>query len=371
MEIKITANQAALLMFVFLTSSSIINIPSPMIQFAGNAAWISILVTAGLGMLTILPVILLAKRHPGQNFIQYSRGAVGTPVTVVFGLMLLFYQIHMGAAIVLDIALFLNSSMMRNTSACWFVVLSFLVAALSVRTGMDKMAGLFPLLMSTVMLFAVLITLLSVNNYAFGNLLPVFPDGLKPMLHGMYFSYGFPYCELVLFSMILCYVPNFAKKFEFKALMAVLVNAISLAGTTVVTILVFGPIAGDRKYSLFEVARSVNLIDVFSRLEALIGYSLILASFMKTTIVLFTAHQTCIHLLKLKKDRMLIFPLAAFMASVSFAALTRGEAKWTYEVTAIHPMWGFACAVLPFMIVFAVDLMRGTKTAQTTPEAPS
>ncbi|MBO7743950.1 GerAB/ArcD/ProY family transporter [Paenibacillus sp. MWE-103] len=371
MNIKITANQAALLLFVFLTSSSIINIPSPMIQFAGNAAWISILVSSAGGMLTILPVILLAKRYPGQNFVAYSRSVVGAPVAVVLSLMMLYYQIHMGAAIVLDIALFLNSSMMRNTDGYWFVLLSFLVAALSVRAGMDKLAGLFPILMGSVMLFVVLIVLLSVNNFTFGHLFPVLPDGIKPMLQGMYFSYGFPYGEVVLFAMLLCFVPDFGKHFEFKALLAVIVNAASLAGTTFVTILVFGPIAGERKYSLFEVARSVDLIDVFSRLEALIGYSLILASFMKTTLVLFTAHQTCAQLLKLKNDRMLVFPLALFMASVSLAAMTRGETKWAYEVTVIHPLWGMSCAVLPMLIVFAVSLARGTKQRKAPVEAPS
>ncbi|MBM7564335.1 GerAB/ArcD/ProY family transporter [Paenibacillus sacheonensis] len=365
----ITANQAALLLFVFMTSSSIINIPGPTIQFAGNAAWISILISAAIGMLTVLPVIMLAKRHPGQNFIEYSRNVVGAPITILFGLLFLYYQTHMASAIVLDIAMFLNSSVMRNTPSYWFILLSFLVAALSVRTGIDKMTGLFPVLMASVMLFVVLVTLLSISNYSFGNLLPVLPNGAKPLLQGVYTTYGFPYCEVVLFSMILCYVKAFGKRFEFKALQAVLANALSLSGATVVTILVFGPIAGDRKYSLFEVARTVNIIDVFSRMEALIGYSLILASFMKTTIVLFTAHQTLMHLLKLKQDRMLIFPLALFMAAISLAAATRGETKWHYEVSAIHPLWGFSFALLPLLIVFAVDLMRGKKDDAQPPQA--
>ncbi len=324
------------------------------------------MISACLGILTILPVIWMAKRHPGLSYMQYSRSIVGTPITIVLGLPFLFFQLHMGAAIVLDIAMFLKSSMMRNTPSYWFIFLTFMVVALSVRAGIDKVTGLFPILMGNVMFFVLLITLMSYKNYDIGNLLPLMPDGPKPLLHGIYFSYGFPFGEIILFTMIFPFIPSFGSRFTFKVIQAVLFTAISLALTTVVTIMVFGPLAGERKYSLFEVARTVDIIDVFQRIEALIGYSLVVASFMKTTIVLFTAHQTCAHLLGLKEDRMLIFPIALLMACVSISALMSGDAKWSYEVSTIHPLWGFICIVVPFIVVCAVDLIRGKKQPQAS-----
>ncbi|MFC5649205.1 endospore germination permease [Paenibacillus solisilvae] len=363
MKITITANQAALFLFVFLTSSSIINIPSPLISFAGNSAWLSLIFSAICGLLIAFPVIWLARVFPGKSFIEYSREVVGTPITFLLGLPFLFYQIHMAAAIVLDIAMFMKSSMMRETPAFWFIFLTFMVVAVSVHSGIDKITGLFPVLMGNVLFFVFLIIIMSYKNYHPSNIFPIMPDGVKPFLHGVYFSFGFPYVEIVLFSMVLPYVPSLGKKFGRKLSSAILWNAFCLVAATVVTIFVFGPIAGERKYSLFEVARTVNIADVFQRIEALIGYSLIVASFMKTTIVLFTAHQTCIHLIGLKEDKMLIYPLAMLMAIISCTAILKGDVQWGFEVSAIHPMWGFTCAGLPLLIVFIVALLRKKKPA--------
>lgn len=361
MKITITANQAVLFLFVFLTSSSIINIPGLLIGFAGNSAWISLFLSSLLGLLIAIPVIWLARVYPGKSFIEYSREVVGIPVTFLFGLPFLFYQIHLGAAIVLDIAMFMKSSMMRETPSYWFIFLTFMVVAISVRSGIDKMTGLFPLLMGSVLFFVFLIMLMSYKNFHPGNLLPIMPDGIKPLLHGVYFSFGFPYVEIVLFTMILPYVPTFSKKFGRRFTSAILWNAVCLIAATVVTIFVFGPIAGERKYSLFEVARTIDIADVFQRIEALIGYSLIVTSFMKTTIVLFTSHQTCMHLVGLKEDKMLIFPLALLMATLSISAIPKGDTEWGFEISAIHPIWGFTCAGMPLFIVFIVALLRKKK----------
>ena len=361
-KISITVNQAAVFMFVFLTCSSIINIPSPLISFAGNSAWVSLLLSAALGMLLLVPVSWIARTFPGMSFIECSRQVVGTPVTILFGCAFLYYLFHMGAAIVLDIAMFLNSSMLRETPACWFIFLTFLVVALSVRTGIDKLTGLFPVLMANVMFFVLLICVLSFNNFDPGQLLPIMPEGVKPLLHGVYYSFGFPYVEVVVFTMILPYVKG-GGKLGPKLALAVICSLLSLIMTTIVTIMVFGPIAGERKYSLFEVARSVDIIDVFQRIEALIGYSLILASFMKTTIALFAAHRVITHTLGLKRDKMLIFPMALLMGCISQSGLDKGDAKWAYEISAIHPLWGMFCAALPVVIVYIVGLLRGKKPA--------
>ncbi|MBW7455291.1 GerAB/ArcD/ProY family transporter [Paenibacillus sepulcri] len=366
MQVKITPFQAVIFLFIYLTSSAIINIPAPLISFAGNSSWISLCISAAMGMILILPVLWLARTFPEKNFIEYSKETVGAPVAFLLGLAFLYYQIHMGAAIVLDIAMFLKSSMMRSTPSYWFIFLIFLVVAVTVDAGIDKITGLFPILIVNVMFFVSLIVLMSITNFDFNHLLPILPDGVKPLLHGIYYSFGFPFVEVVVFSMILPFVAGPRPGYVLKMLAAIGLTALSLIVTTLTTILVFGPIAGERKYSLFEVARSVSILDVFQRIEALIGYSLIVASFMKTTILLFTAHQTCIHLLGLKKDKMLVFPLALLMALISMTAIEGGEAKWNYEVTVIHPMWGMLCGAVPLLLVFFIALIRRKKKPAST-----
>ncbi|MBB3109820.1 spore germination protein KB [Paenibacillus phyllosphaerae] len=356
-----TSNQAAWLLFVFLTSSSIINIPAPLISYAGNIAWLSLPIAATFGLALLLLLLKLARQYAGKNLIEYSQATIGFTATMVLGLAFLYYQVHMASTIVLDVAMFMRSSMMRNTPSYWFIFLLLTVAAITVRAGIDKFAGMFPVIMVSVVGFTSLIVLMSINNYDVGNLLPLMPDGVKPLLHGVYFTMGVPYIELTLFGMLLPFIGNPDGKLGRKMTLSLICNMLVLMLVTIVSLLVFGPIAGDRKYSMFEVARTVEVADVFQRIEALMGYAVIAAAFMKTTIVLFSAHQTLIHLLVRKEDKMLIYPLAALMAIVSYSSLRDGEAHWIQLITSVHPLWGLTSAAAPLLLVGLIAWLRGKK----------
>jgi spore germination protein KB len=356
----LTPNQLAVLLFVFLTGSSIINIPAPLIFFSHNAAWISIICAALLGLLILIPIIRMARRFPGLNYIQYSSKLVGKPVALLLGILMLTYLIHMAAAIVMDIAMFLNSSMMRDTDYTIFVILIFLAVSMTIRVGIGKFAGMFGLLILSVMIFVIFNISLAIPGYDWHLLFPVFDEGIKPLLHGIYFIYGFPYGEIVLFTMIIPYVRLKAgDRAGRKMAFAILLNAVFLILVTVATILTFGPIAGERKYSMFEVARTIEITEIFQRLEALMGYSMIVASFMKASIVLFLAKLTLNQILGLpKENRQLIFPLALFCTIISISVGIRGEANWNFIVTSIHPFWGLICATIPLLLVSFVSLFR-------------
>jgi spore germination protein KB len=80
---------------------------------------------------------------------------------------------------------------------------------------------------------------------------------------GAWFSNGFPYVEPFLFAMLLPYT----RKNEYKLLkngmyFAISINGLCLIAVTLSTILVFCPMAVERKYSMFEVARTVDMMEV-------------------------------------------------------------------------------------------------------------
>ncbi|MCD9020464.1 GerAB/ArcD/ProY family transporter [Cohnella silvisoli] len=364
MRSTLTPNQAAVLFFIFLTGSSIINIPAPLILFSHNGAWISLIATGMFGLLLLIPIVSLARRYPGMTFIQYTSKLMGKPAAIFLGVIFLSYQIQMAAGIVMDIAMFLKSSMMRSTDYSIFIIFSFLAIAITIRVGVGKFVGMFGLLMLSVMVFIVFNVLLSSANFNWHFLLPVVDDGVKPILHGIYFISGFPYGEIVLFSMILPFVkPQSSDRTGRKMALALLLNTASLLMVTLATLLTFGPIAGERKYSMFEVARTIEITEIFQRIEALMGYSLIVASFMKASIVLFTSHITLNHLLGLPhENRQLIFPLALLCAIISISVGIRGEANWNFIVSGINPLWGLAAFVIPIVLVYFVSLLRKKKT---------
>lgn len=356
---QISSGQMSVLFFCFMTGSSIVNIPGPLIGYTKNGAWISLLLSMSIGMVLLACLLYLYRKFPGLTFIEYSKAMVGNWITVVLAIPFISFQFHMASGIVLDIGLFMTTSMMRQTPLYLFLLLVFFVVALTVRSGIETMARMFIIPIISVILFIIIILVLSIPNYKVEHLQPIMPDGIKPVILGTYFSYGFPYVEIVLMAMLLPYVrkeklANLSKGMY----VALLINGFFLIAVTLSTILVFGPMGGERLYSMFEVARTVDLLEVIQRIESLVGISLIMASFMKATITLFVLNLTFTKLFKLQDDRILVFPLALTCFLFAMKLMEKGQANWVASVTAIHPLWGTFAYLLPLLIVIAVAAVR-------------
>lgn len=356
---QISSGQMAVLFFCFMTGSSIVNIPGPLIGYAKNGAWISLLLSMSFGMILLTCVLYLYRKFPNLTFIEYSKALVGNWITVLLAIPFISFQFHMASGIVLDIGLFMNTSMMRQTPLYLFVLLVFFVVALTVRSGIETMARMFFFPIVSVLLSTIIILVLSIPNYQVEHLQPIMPLGIKPIILGAYFSYGFPYVEIVLMAMILPYVrkeklSNLSKGMHW----ALLINGFFLIVVTLSTILVFGPMAGDRLYSMFEVARTVDLLEVIQRIESLIGISLIMASFMKASITLFVLNLTFTKLFNLQDERILIFPLAITCYLFSMMQMEEGQATWVASVAIIHPLWATFAYLLPLLVVAAVAAVR-------------
>ena len=78
-----------------------------------------------------------------MTFIEYSKAMVGNWITVLLAIPFISFQFHMTSGIVLDIGLFMTSSMMRQTPLYLFLLLVFVVVALTVRSGIETMARMF------------------------------------------------------------------------------------------------------------------------------------------------------------------------------------------------------------------------------------
>lgn len=354
--------QMSVLFFSFMTGSAIINIPGPLIGYAKNGAWISLLLSLSLGILFLSCILYLHRKFPDLTFIEYSRTLLGSWVTIFLAIPFISFQFHMASGIVLDIGLFMTSSMMRQTPLYLFVLSVFVVIALTVRSGIETIVRMIFAPMIAVLVFIILILVLSFNNYEIDHLFPIMPDGIKPVLLGAYFSYGFPFVELVLMSMLLPYVRKEGQTYLKKGMfLALLISGLFLIAVTIATILVFGPMAGERKYSMFEVARIIDLLEVIQRIESLIGISLILTSFIKATITLFILNLTFTKLFKLKDDRILVFPLALTCYLFSLLQIDKGSATWIYAVSVIHPLWATFSYLLPLLLVTVVAVIRKKK----------
>ncbi|EFM09459.1 spore germination protein [Paenibacillus curdlanolyticus YK9] len=354
----ISVVQTAFLFFIYITGSAIIVIPGPLVGMAMNAAWLSLLISLAFGLALLAMMLYLINRYPGVSFIDICRKTIGKwPTFAVAGLMLTM-AFHMAAGILIDVAGFMNSMMLPETPAYVFTGMMFIVVALLLRAGIETIARMFVIMTVIVILFWAVVIVLLIPDYHLDFLAPIFPEGIKPMLLGSYFTFGFPYGEVVLFMTVLPYARTGApKKLKTMLVGMMIINVVILILSTICTIMTLGPLAAEKRYPLFVLAQIIEIGDIIERMEAIVGMSMIAGSLMKATITMFAILTIVTDLFKINNRRLMVNPLCV-MTQLMALTLPATMLEWEELVVVVHPLWVGVVYVLPLVFITTAAFLR-------------
>jgi spore germination protein KB len=220
------------------------------------------------------------------------------------------------------------------------------------------MARMFILLLVFMLLFAIVVMLLASPLFHAQYLLPIMPDGMKPILHGAYIAYGFPYAEIALFCLLLPYTRRKDTEHLHKYMqIALLINCVTLILSIVCTIMVLGPLAGHLNYSLFQLARLISIQDILERVESVIGFSLIIGVYMKAAIVLFMLSTLLSQWFRIQDNRFLIYPVALIGLLLSIT-MYPNEITYFVDGYTIWTLIDHTTYITPLIIVGIVAYVR-------------
>ncbi|MBD2847584.1 GerAB/ArcD/ProY family transporter [Paenibacillus sp. IB182496] len=355
--------QMAVLFLFFLTGSSIVIIPSPLTSVAGSGAWLSLLLALLLGMAMLAVLLYVHRAGGGRPFIAYTRSALGGPLTwfvmAPFAL-LLFWNV---AGIVIEIGFFFKSTMLKETPTYAVNGMLFLIIALTVRAGLETMARMAALLLLLMFGFVALILVLVSGLYRIEFLLPILPEGIKPILHGAYIAYGFPYAELFIFAVLLPHVrAREAGRISRHLYIALAVNGLTFVCAILGSLMVLGPLTGELKYSLYQLARLIYIREIVERIELVIGFSLIVGFYFKTAIALLILIKLLAALLRLQDEQLLTFPVALICFLLSLTTYTT-ESATEQIVNVTWPLLttlAYAAPVVLLAVVLGFKAMADT-----------
>jgi spore germination protein KB len=355
---RVSSVQMTMLFLFFMTGSSIVIIPAPLTNVAGNGAWISLLIAMVMGMILLAGVLYLYRQFPDKSFIEYSRFTLGNVLTTVLLIPFTCVMFWNVAGIVIEIGTFFKSTMLKETPTYAVNSLLFVTIALTALAGIEVMARMAAVLLALMFGFIVIIWVLVGNLFHLEYLLPVMPDGIGPILKAAYIVYGFPYAELVVFSIILPYVQQEdTSKVGKHLFLALIVNAMTLLTSVICSIMVLGPLSGELKYSLYQLARLIFVQEIIERIESVIGFSLIIGFYFKASILLLILMRVLSQWLRLKNERFLVFPVAFICLLLSLTTYTK-ESALEEIVNTIWPLLNNIAYIFPLLLIFIVTLIR-------------
>ncbi|MEF3307756.1 endospore germination permease [Paenibacillus sp. GYB004] len=355
---SVSSAQMSMLFLSFMTGSSIVIVPAPLINAAGNGAWLSLLLAWLIGFLLLGCVLYLYRKYPGMSFIQYSRHTLGGWLTAIILLPYVCVMFWHVAGIVSEISVFFKSTMLRETPSYAINALFFIAIALTVRNGIEVIARMAVILSTLMFGFIILILGLVAPMYHPEYLEPIMPQGIGPILHGAYIAYGFPYSELVVFAMLLPFVrKEEGGKVGKHLFFALILNGFTLLASIVSSMMVLGPLAGDLKFSLYQLSRLIFVREIIERIESVIGFSLTVGFYIKSAIMLYILMKVLSQLLHLKDDRFLVYPVAMICMLLSLTTY-RDETSLGEQVNIIWPLLDNTAYIAPMLLIAVVSLIR-------------
>lgn len=355
----ISTGQMAGLILSTTVGSGIVYIPHPLTAIARQHTWISMIAATLFGCAVLGCLIFMQRRmQEGSSFFRHACRTVGRPLAVAVALLLIILLLFAVPAIVTGIANFFTGVMMKETPAYVFSATSLIVSALTVRAGLEVMARMFLLLVAIMLAVSLLVLLLAAPGYHLEYLMPFAPLSVKPVLHATLVAAGFPFGEVLLYGVLLPYVKaarpgDLAKKL----FGAYAVSGAMLTMSVLCTILAFGPAAGSFQYSLYRLASEVQIAEIIQRIEAVIGISMILGSYMKATVFLYILNVLTAECLGLSDKRASVFPLALICVFLSLNMFD----NFADFYTQVYVIWPFMVIAVGCSLILALTVVTGIR----------
>ena len=237
-----------------------------------------------LSILVVSVYILLIRRFPGYGLLEIHSFVYGKTIGRFLNILYTLFCIGFSAVSLRNIGDFFTGFIMPETPMLVTLILVCAVCAAFARRGIViilRNAFLFFIFMAAALL---LNSLLLIPNMDLRNFLPVFTLGYESYLQGAFVLSAAPLCEIIVFLILLPYADKRAdvKKGFFWGL---LFGGAYLLMTFLRDIATLGIALSYLTEPTYEAIRLINLMNVFSRLEIVFAFTLIIMRVFKLSVL--------------------------------------------------------------------------------------
>ena len=203
---------------------------------------------------------------------------------------------------------------MPRTPILIFHISIVLLAAYSIRSGLEVIGRLSELILPWVIILYVTVILFSLQTADFQRLLPVLENGFSPVLLGSVVTFGW-WGEVVVLAMLLPYlaVPRKGKTI---GVWSVLLLSFILIFDAVINTALFGPEAARTVFPSFMILSEV-LVGGFLRIDAVFVIFWMSGILVKLAIFYYAAVLGTAQLLNLSDYRPVVLPIGVIQTAFS------------------------------------------------------
>ncbi|HML46045.1 MAG TPA: GerAB/ArcD/ProY family transporter, partial [Clostridia bacterium] len=152
MNSRITDRQMFFMLFVTLTTYTIINVPKVIAQGVGTGGWFTLLITSLFFAAFVALIVRLNSAFPGLMLAEYSRQIVGKVFAIVLSLYFLVYFLLIAVYLNIQLISVLKAVFYPKTPQWVMLITSLIVFGFAAYRGVNSVARFFEIV-GTVFLF--------------------------------------------------------------------------------------------------------------------------------------------------------------------------------------------------------------------------
>ena len=198
----ISPQQCILLLAGFGIGTTLLFVPSILVQFANQSAILSPVLGTVPGIALLLILSSLNRLYPGQSLVQYSASILGLPGKII-GLLFIWFAFHLGVLVLRNIGGFVGLVMLAETPTSVVYCVVVALTAFALLLGLETVSRTLGLLLSLAIFLSVVLMFFTLPHADFSNLLPILENGWTPIVKASVYLTSFPSGEFILIGMLI------------------------------------------------------------------------------------------------------------------------------------------------------------------------
>lgn len=297
---------------------------------AKQDAWLVILLAMLMGLALVWIYTELQGAFPDKNFAEIIIIILGKWLGTPLALLYAIYWLWPAARNLREFGELIVLASLNNTPLVVILITFMLTSIYVLSLGNRILARTSEIFMPIIIVYIISIYILLIlsKEVKLSSLLPIMPDGIKPILKEAYPNVAaFPFGEIFIFSMYWCYVDD-KKSVRRSTVTAVILTGVLLALTLVCYITVLG--VGQTAIStipLVDLIKMINIGEFFSNLDIIAISIMFLGGFYKMTLLYNGFTSVLATVFKIKNYKVLLVVTGAFLLWVAIAF----EPSYTYH----------------------------------------
>lgn len=328
---------------------------------AGRAAWISVLISACVGILINILYYALMKMNPGLTLVEWYPKQFGQWIGLTIAWIYTLEFIYDGGRGLSDLQFLLPSTILPKTPAFIIEITFMMLIAYALFSGIEAIARLgeifLPLLF--IVYFIQFILMFSSEIIHVQYIKPIIDKGWRNIFEtvfplGITQSFG----QTIEFTMIWPLLKKSDKILK-TTIFATIISGIFIAALDLISVLALG--ANTFSNCIFPVYRLIRLISVGDFIENIDAINVIFfltTAFFKLYIHLFCAVRAIQLLTHARSSRLIVLPVAAIVLylGMNMASNTAEHIETGVKIVP-YSLWLPLFYILP-CILFIVTLLR-------------